>query len=104
MTFPATRTMVAEADLLLSILVPARAVETARSAVAEAVSCFTGSELVYADCNAVSPMTTGAGRVHRYPRWSKPTSTRPSSAVLLAGAPRHRFYASGARHRASRGA
>ena len=48
--------LVAEADLLLSILVPARAVDTARS-VAEAVRA-TGSELVYADCNAVSPMTT----------------------------------------------
>lgn len=54
---PSYEDMVSQADLLLSILVPARAVETARS-VAEAVRA-TGSELVYADCNAVSPMTTG---------------------------------------------
>ena len=53
---PSYEELVGEADLLLSILVPARAAETAQ-AVAEAIRT-SGSDLVYADCNAVSPMTS----------------------------------------------
>lgn len=53
--------LVGEADLILSILPPDRAVAQA-GAVARAMSA-TGAKPVYADCNAVSPMTvreTGA--------------------------------------------
>ena len=45
-----------EAELLLCILVPARAVSAAKP-VAEAIK-RSGAELVYADCNAIAPETT----------------------------------------------
>ena len=48
--------LVSEADVLLSILVPAQAVHAAQ-AVAQAL-VQTGTELLYADCNAISPQTT----------------------------------------------
>ena len=47
--------LVREADLLLSILVPAQA-RNAAANVARALS-ETGSELVYVDCNAIAPQT-----------------------------------------------
>lgn len=47
--------LVNEADIILSILVPARAVQAAR-AVAEAIS-ETKAKLTYADCNAIAPQT-----------------------------------------------
>jgi 3-hydroxyisobutyrate dehydrogenase-like beta-hydroxyacid dehydrogenase len=47
--------LVCEANLLLSILVPAEAAAAAER-VAQAIS-DTGAELVYADCNAISPQT-----------------------------------------------
>jgi 3-hydroxyisobutyrate dehydrogenase-like beta-hydroxyacid dehydrogenase len=47
--------LVREADLILSILVPAQAVHAAK-VVAQALS-ETGTALVYADCNAISPQT-----------------------------------------------
>lgn len=47
--------LVNEADIILSILVPARAVQAAR-AVAEAIS-ETKAQLTYADCNAIAPQT-----------------------------------------------
>ena len=49
--------MVTQADLILSILVPEEAVGVARS-VADALRA-TGAETTFADCNAVSPRTTG---------------------------------------------
>ena len=52
---PSYADLVREADLLLSILVPAQAVNAAQR-VAEALS-ETGAELVYADCNAIAPQT-----------------------------------------------
>jgi 3-hydroxyisobutyrate dehydrogenase-like beta-hydroxyacid dehydrogenase len=52
---PTYRDLVREADLLLSILVPAQA-QNAAVNVAQAL-VETGSKLVYADCNAIAPQT-----------------------------------------------
>jgi len=88
-TYPA---LVQEADLILSILVPAQAMQAA-TVVAQAIS-ETGAEVVYADCNAIAPQTvrqigtviTKAGR-------------RFVDASIVGGPPRGdagpRVYASG---------
>lgn len=55
---PSYADLVREADLLLSILVPAQAVSAAQR-VAEALT-ETGAELAYADCNAIAPQTVRA--------------------------------------------
>ncbi len=52
---PSLEDMVVQADLIMSILVPAQAVNVAR-AVADAMRA-TGAPRPYADCNAVSPMS-----------------------------------------------
>ena len=52
---PTLEELVANADIILSILVPAQAVGLARQ-VAEALKA-TGADTSYADCNAVSPET-----------------------------------------------
>ena len=52
---PTLEELVANADIILSILVPAQAVGLARQ-VAEALKA-TGADTPYADCNAVSPET-----------------------------------------------
>ncbi|MDE0298756.1 MAG: DUF1932 domain-containing protein [Candidatus Poribacteria bacterium] len=52
---PTYRQLVAESDLILSILVPAQAKAAAES-IAEALG-ETKTELVYADCNAIAPQT-----------------------------------------------
>ena len=51
-------TLVAEADLILSILVPAQAAATAARVAAALRS--TGAAVVYADCNAIAPLTMRA--------------------------------------------
>jgi 3-hydroxyisobutyrate dehydrogenase-like beta-hydroxyacid dehydrogenase len=48
--------LVSEADILLSILVPAQAMQ-AGQVIAKAIS-ETHAELIYADCNAIAPQTT----------------------------------------------
>jgi 3-hydroxyisobutyrate dehydrogenase-like beta-hydroxyacid dehydrogenase len=48
--------LVQQADLFLSIVPPARAVEVAESIAAAAKS--TGARLIYVDCNAIAPETT----------------------------------------------
>jgi 3-hydroxyisobutyrate dehydrogenase-like beta-hydroxyacid dehydrogenase len=53
---PTMEDLVTRADLFLSIVPPARATEVA-SSVAAALQA-TGSELIYVDCNAISPETT----------------------------------------------
>lgn len=53
---PTLDDLVAESDLVLSILVPAEAMAVCRS-IAEAVK-RTGADVVFADCNAVSPRTS----------------------------------------------
>ena len=50
---PTYQDLVQEADILLSILVPAQAPNAAQ-AVAQAIA-RTGSQVVYADCNAIAP-------------------------------------------------
>ena len=52
---PSLAVLVHEADILLSVLVPARALDVARS-VADAITT-TGANLLYVDCNAVAPRT-----------------------------------------------
>jgi 3-hydroxyisobutyrate dehydrogenase-like beta-hydroxyacid dehydrogenase len=52
---PSYDALVAEADLILSILVPAQAPNAARR-VAQAMSDV-GTEVAYADCNAIAPQT-----------------------------------------------
>jgi 3-hydroxyisobutyrate dehydrogenase-like beta-hydroxyacid dehydrogenase len=52
---PTYRALVSEADIVLSILVPAQAKQAAQ-AIAQAMS-ETGTNLVYADCNAIAPQT-----------------------------------------------
>lgn len=54
---PSLEAMVSETDLVLSIMPPSAAVDVARS-VATAISTA-GRRPAYADCNAVSPKTTG---------------------------------------------
>jgi 3-hydroxyisobutyrate dehydrogenase-like beta-hydroxyacid dehydrogenase len=53
---PTLETLVTEADLILSILVPAEAVKLAQQ-VAEALKA-TETNTFFADCNAISPQTT----------------------------------------------
>lgn len=53
---PTLEEMVSQADLVLSILVPAEAIKTA-DLVADALKAV-GSNTYFADCNAVSPQTT----------------------------------------------
>ena len=90
---PSYKELVVQADLLLSILVPARAVETAE-AISEAIRA-SETELFYADCNAISPMTTKEVE-------SIVTSAggRYIDASIIGGPPDRggapRFYASGA--------
>lgn len=50
--------LVSQADLLLSIMVPAQA-KSAAQVVAQAIE-ETGADLVYADCNAIAPQTARA--------------------------------------------
>ena len=52
---PTYNDLVQEADIILSILVPAQAPNVAQR-VAQAIS-ETGAEVVYADCNAIAPQT-----------------------------------------------
>ena len=80
------------ADLILSILVPAEAEKVARS-VARAMAA-SGGRATYADCNAVSPQTTGS---------LEPLITQAggtfADAGIIGGPPRDgyapRFYTSG---------
>jgi 3-hydroxyisobutyrate dehydrogenase-like beta-hydroxyacid dehydrogenase len=52
---PTLEDLVSQADIFLSILVPARAVDVARQ-IASAMES-TGSDLLYIDCNAIAPRT-----------------------------------------------
>ena len=84
--------LVREADLLLSIMVPAQA-KVAAGKVAQAVM-ETGSELVYADCNAIAPQT-----VCQIGNILTATGALFVDASIVGGPPRGgrgpRFYASG---------
>jgi 3-hydroxyisobutyrate dehydrogenase-like beta-hydroxyacid dehydrogenase len=84
--------LVTEADMVLSILVPAQA-EAAAASVAQAIS-DTGADLVYADCNAIAPETT-----KKIGRIVAQAGGRYVDASIIGGPPRRkggtRFYASG---------
>lgn len=83
--------LVVEADVLISVLVPARAVEVA-SSVARAIEA-TGSDLLYVDANAIAPRTVRdigeiVGRA----------GARVADVGIVGAPPRKpgtRFYASG---------
>ena len=89
---PTYGNLVREADLLLSIMVPAQA-EAAAGVVAQAVM-ETGAELVYADCNAIAPQT-----VCRIASVLTATGVQVIDASIVGGPPRGgstpRLYASG---------
>ena len=84
--------LVREADILLSILVPAQAVRAAQ-AVARVIS-ETGADLLYADCNAVAPQT-----VRHIGNVITQAGGRFVDASIIGPPPRKeggtRFYASG---------
>ncbi len=84
--------LVKEADIVLSILVPAQAGAAAR-AVAEALN-KTGAELLFADCNAIAPQTTC-----RIGKVVEDAGGRFVDASIIGPPPRRegttRFYASG---------
>ena len=84
--------LVQEADLLLSIMVPAQA-KVAAGVVAQAVM-ETGAELVYADCNAIAPQT-----VCQIANILTATGVQFVDASIVGGPPRGgsspRLYASG---------
>jgi 3-hydroxyisobutyrate dehydrogenase-like beta-hydroxyacid dehydrogenase len=86
------RALVEEADILLSIMVPAQAAAAARL-VSVAVAQV-GSDLVYADCNAISPQTT-----QYIGHKVSEAGGRFVDASIIGGPPRApgttRFYASG---------
>jgi 3-hydroxyisobutyrate dehydrogenase-like beta-hydroxyacid dehydrogenase len=83
--------LVREADVFLSVLVPARALETAER-VATALRA-TGSDLLYVDCNAIAPRTVRAvGDV------IAAAGGRVADIGIVGAPPRRpgtRFYASG---------
>jgi 3-hydroxyisobutyrate dehydrogenase-like beta-hydroxyacid dehydrogenase len=91
-------TLVAEADALLSILVPARALDLAeRSAAAVRER---GADLLYVDCNAIAPQTA-----RRVGEIVEGAGARFADAGIIGGPPKvggagPRFYASGAGARA----
>jgi len=89
---PTHEQLVREADLLLSILVPEEALNTAR-VVAQALRSA-GATTLYADCNAVSPRT-----VHAIAEVITAAGSRFVDAGIIGSPPRQegstRFYASG---------
>ncbi len=84
--------LVQEADIILSILVPAQATAAAAS-VAAAIKA-TGSAVLYADCNAIAPETTKG-----IARMITTAGGRFVDASIIGGPPRDfqstRIYASG---------
>lgn len=89
---PSYQALVSEADVVLSILVPAQAIAAAQR-VAEAIAA-TKAEIVYADCNAIAPDTT-----RKIDQLITAAGGRYVDASIIGGPPRGRgntrFYASG---------
>ncbi|MDA0711781.1 MAG: DUF1932 domain-containing protein [bacterium] len=87
---PSYRDLVRDSDLVLSILVPSEAEETARR-VAEAAN---GAHLVYVDCNAIAPATARS-----IDQLISVAGGRMIDAGIIGGPPREprttRFYCSG---------
>ncbi len=91
-TVPSYRQLVGDADLILSILVPAEA-KKAAIMVAQALA-ETGEQITYVDCNAIAPAT-----VREIGEVISPTGSRFIDAGIIGGPPSPtsstRFYASG---------
>ena len=91
-TVPTYQQLVVEADLILSILVPAQA-KAASERVAKALG-ETNTELVYADCNAIAPQT-----VRQIDEIITATGGTFVDASIIGPPPKNegatRFYASG---------
>ena len=89
---PTYRQLAIEADLILSILVPAQA-KAAAEGIAEALG-ETNTELVYADCNAIAPQT-----VRQIDEIITATGGTFVDASIIGPPPKNegatRFYASG---------
>jgi 3-hydroxyisobutyrate dehydrogenase-like beta-hydroxyacid dehydrogenase len=89
---PTYQALVQEADIILSILVPAQAQHAAQR-VARAIS-ETGTGIVYADCNAIAPQTT-----RRIGELIVQAEGRYVDASIIGGPPRGgsspRFYVAG---------
>jgi 3-hydroxyisobutyrate dehydrogenase-like beta-hydroxyacid dehydrogenase len=89
---PTYQDLVQEADIILSILVPAQA-QNAAQAVAQAIA-RTGSQVVYADCNAIAPQT-----VRQIGQVIAEAGGRFVDASIVGGPPRGdsspRFYCAG---------
>jgi 3-hydroxyisobutyrate dehydrogenase-like beta-hydroxyacid dehydrogenase len=89
---PSLDVLVRDADVLLSVLVPARATEVARE-IATALE-RTGATLLYVDCNAISP-----GTVRTIGDRVTAAGSRFADVGIIGPPPRRpgtRFYASGA--------
>jgi 3-hydroxyisobutyrate dehydrogenase-like beta-hydroxyacid dehydrogenase len=89
---PSYQALVTQADMVLSILVPAQAQQAARL-VAQAIA-ETNADLVYADCNAIAPQTT-----RQIGEIISAAGGSYVDASIIGGPPRRqgtpRFYASG---------
>ena len=89
---PSYPALVIQADIVLSLLVPAQA-KTAAGQVARAIS-ETGANVVYADCNAIAPQTT-----REIGALITAAAGHYVDASIIGGPPkrngRTRFYASG---------
>lgn len=88
---PTLEDLVNQADIFLSILVPARAVDVARQ-VASAMQA-TGTDLLYVDCNAIAPRT-----VREVANVITAAGGRVADIGIVGPPPRRpgtRFYASG---------
>jgi 3-hydroxyisobutyrate dehydrogenase-like beta-hydroxyacid dehydrogenase len=89
---PTYQDLVQEADIILSILVPAQA-QNAAQAVAQAIA-RTDSQVVYADCNAIAPQT-----VRQIGQVIAEAGGRFVDASIVGGPPRGdsspRFYCAG---------
>jgi 3-hydroxyisobutyrate dehydrogenase-like beta-hydroxyacid dehydrogenase len=86
-------TLVREADLVLTILVPARAREVAER-LAAAVHA-TGVDLLYADCNAIAPQTTREIGALLTAAGARYVDAGIIGGPPMPGAPGPRVYASG---------
>jgi 3-hydroxyisobutyrate dehydrogenase-like beta-hydroxyacid dehydrogenase len=91
---PTYEVMVTQADVILSIMVPANA-SVAAKAVAKAISA-TGAEVLYADCNAIAPQTVcEIGETIRASGGGFVDASIVGGPPKQGKASRTRFYASG---------
>lgn len=88
---PSLEAVVEQADVFLSVLVPARALDVAHRVAASLKA--TGADLLYVDCNAIAPRT-----VQEVARIVEAAGGRVADAGIVGPPPRRpgtKFYASG---------